>query len=320
MKIDSKIDIQMTQESGQTSQPPWKMINNSYCSLIFPNNTPILLKISQNNINSLNITTEFIDSSNEKNNEKKPIEIAIKKKVSEIFNLDFDLDKFYKFLKNDDKLAPASEFCNGLRLFIAKDPFECIISSISSANNSILRWTKSIDEIAFNWGDIYKFKSGTFFSFPKPEVLKDVFETPEDESKYYEKPINICLNNLKECGVGYRSPYILQTSEKLTNEIAINDFFKMKYDEAYETIIKFKGVGPKVADCILLYGFGFMEAFPTDVWIKRIISHLYFNKKEITAEKVKDFGMEHYGDYAGYTQLYLFHYARKSGLLQKLKK
>ena len=62
------------------------------------------------------------------------------------------------------------------------------------------------------------------------------------------------------------------------------------------------------------------EAFPSDVWIKRIVSHLYFDGEEISAEKTRDFGIEHFGDYAGYAQLYLFHYARKSGLMEKIKK
>jgi N-glycosylase/DNA lyase len=77
-------------------------------------------------------------------------------------------------------------------------------------------------------------------------------------------------------------------------------------------------VGPKVADCILLYGFGMGEAFPVDIWIKRIICELYFNGKDVSVPKIRLFGIEQFGEYAGYVQLYLFHYARKSGLLEKI--
>jgi N-glycosylase/DNA lyase len=131
--------------------------------------------------------------------------------------------------------------------------------------------------------------------------------------------IESCTNNLKSCGVGYRAPYMRRASEIFTDEIDPQDIFSMSYDEAFETILKVPGVGPKVADCILLYGFNFREAFPSDVWIKRIVSHLYFDGKDISVAKVRDFGMDEFGKNAGYVQLYMFHYARKSGLMKKLK-
>ena len=108
-------------------------------------------------------------------------------------------------------------------------------------------------------------------------------------------------------------------SELFTDETDLSEISSMGYDEAFETILKVPGVGPKVADCILLYGFNFKEAFPSDVWIKRIVSYLYFDGKDISVAKVRDFGMEEFGEYAGYVQLYMFHYARKSGLMAKLK-
>jgi N-glycosylase/DNA lyase len=103
------------------------------------------------------------------------------------------------------------------------------------------------------------------------------------------------------------------------NEINLPDFYQIEYDEALQTLLQIPGVGPKVADCILLYGFGRNEAFPVDVWIKRIISHLYFNGKDVPVPKIRLFGMEEFGEYAGYVQLYLFHYARESGLMKTLK-
>ncbi len=110
-----------------------------------------------------------------------------------------------------------------------------------------------------------------------------------------------------------------KASEIFTLEMDLDDISKMSYDEAFDTMLKVPGVGPKVADCILLYGFNFRQAFPTDVWIKRIVSYLYFDGKDINVSKIREFGMEEFGDYAGYVQLYLFHYARMSGLMKKLK-
>lgn len=205
-----------------------------------------------------------------------------------------------------------SKFCNGLRLFQAKDPFECIISSICSANNSIKRWTKSISDMKSKWGRNFN----NYYSFPDTKTLNNIFLDDEEELL----KSGVCKNNnLKACGVGYRAPYMRKASEIFSLEIDLSDISKMSYDEAFETILKVPGVGPKVADCILLYGFGFRQAFPSDVWIKRIVSYLYFDGKDIKVEKVREFGMDEFGDYAGYVQLYMFHYARKSGLIEKLK-
>ena len=355
LKFNSLINLKLTQESGQTSQSPWRhnlvgnmdefneliylkvplIINELSDETINLNELPILLKLSQDksNFNEFSYLYEFpkklgnhqfsqiLDEKNLSNNEIKTIENEIKKELTKIYDLDFDLKKFYDFLSADEKLAPSVDFCKGLRLFIAKDQFECIISSICSANNSIARWTKSIDKIKHNWGEKVEFDDGIFYGFPSPNQFLDFYETPieEAEADGHSYEIDCYTHNLKSCGVGYRAPYMVKASQMLIDEIDINQIGSMDYDEAFDLILKLPGVGAKVADCILLYGFRFEEAFPSDVWIKRIVSHLYFDGEEISADQTRDFGIEHFGDYAGYAQLYLFHYARKSGLMDKIK-
>lgn len=305
MIIDSPTNLDLTISSGQTSQPPWIKVDESYRQAVLVNGKPSIFEVKQS---SENIGFNFSDDVSKKD--------ALNK-IRYIFDLDFDLNKFYKYLADHAELAQMSEFCNGLRLFLAPDPFECIISSISSANNSIKRWTKSIADIKQKWGTNYN----DFYTFPKSNVLSEVFLDSEEEAMLSGvDEISRCENNLKSCGVGYRAPYIRKASEFFTLEMDLSEIYKMDYDEAFETILKVPGVGPKVADCILLYGFNFREAFPSDVWIKRIISHLYFEGKDISVPKVREFGMEEFGKNAGYVQLYLFHYARMSGLMSKLKK
>ena len=277
MMIKAPIDLELTQISGQTSQPPWKEINGSFSDLVFVEDEASVFNVHQNG--------QYIDFNYTGNiGENQAIE-----KVKEIYDLDFDLDKFYRYLSEFDELKDMSKFCNGLRLFQAKDPFECIISSICSANNSIKRWTKSISDIKSKWGRNFN----NYYSFPDTKTLNNIFLDDEEE--------------------------LLKSGVCKNNNLKASDISKMSYDEAFETILKVPGVGPKVADCILLYGFGFKQAFPSDVWIKRIVSYLYFDGKDIKVEKVREFGMDEFGDYAGYVQLYMFHYARKSGLMEKLK-
>jgi N-glycosylase/DNA lyase len=104
------------------------------------------------------------------------------------------------------------------------------------------------------------------------------------------------------------------------NKLILTNIYQKSYEDAFNSLLELPGVGPKVADCILLYGFGYKKAFPVDVWIGRIVSELYFNGKEIKPTKARIFGIEQFGEYAGYVQLYLFHYARKSGLIDSIKR
>ena len=301
MIIKKPINLELTQLSGQTSQPPWKQVDESFREVLMVGGKPVLFDVKQSGKNlDFNFTGDI--SINE----------AISR-LNYIYDLDFDLDKFYKYLSDHEELRQMSEFCQGLRLFLANDPFECIISSICSANNSIKRWTKSVSDMKEKWGNNY---FDDYYTFPDKEIIKDLYEDEDEESLFESKP---CGNNLKSCGVGYRVPYMKKASQMFTLEMDLSQIPEMNYEEAFETILKVPGVGPKVADCILLYGFNFKEAFPSDVWIKRIVSYLYFDGKDISVSKVRDFGMEEFGEYAGYVQLYLFHYARMSGLMNRLK-
>lgn len=252
-----------------------------------------------------------------------PEEIKLKlveNKIRDIFGLNDDLNQLYKFLGDDPQLEPSIEFCRGLRMFKARDPFECLISSITSANNSIIRWNRSIRMISEKWGDKYHFSPGNFYNFPSPQKI---IAAPEHELEEIElcggkKDPEECIHNLKACGVGYRSSYIKKAAQMVIEDIDLNRVAGMDYEEAFQTLLQIPGVGPKVADCILLYGFAMREAFPVDVWISRIITHLYFPGEKTKPEEIRSFGRERFGKYAGYVQLYLFHYARKSGLLDEL--
>lgn len=321
LKISSKdfkgpLNIPLTMESGQTSQPPWLEKDGFFQELIMVKNKPCLLKISSE--------CEDLEGDLEVEVES-PMKIEhkdIKKIIMEIFGLKDNLDKLYQFLRKDPKLEPTIDFCRGLRLFKAQDPFECLISSISSANNSVIRWNRSIRLMKMKWGDEYLFSSGKFYTFPRPQKILQIPEHEIEELELCggEKDLQECINNLQACGVGYRGKYMKKAAQIVSQEINLSDIFKINYDKAFELLLKIPGVGPKVADCVLLYGFGKGQSFPVDVWIKRIIEHLYFSGKELKPQEVRLFGMEQFGDYAGYVQLYLFHYARKSGLLEFISK
>ena len=159
------------------------------------------------------------------------------------------------------------------------------------------------------FGDTILFENQTFFSFPSPAKLA-----------------NATLRDLAKCGLGYRAKYVSQTASKVCDEDSEFDAVKkMSYDEAKASLVEFPGVGPKVADCVLLFGFGRLEAFPVDVWIKRALLRHYsshfpssFVEKLAENDSLSDsaykrlslFGREHFGKYAGYAQEYLYHNER----------
>ncbi len=317
VEYNGQFNLDLTIKSGQTSQPAWLHKDNYFLELVSVEGNQCLIKIRQD-FNDLEAPLEIVSESSEDVEED-----SIRESVMEIFGLNDDLNDLYNFLRKDPKLEPSIDFCKGLRLFKAHNPFECIISSISSANCSIIRWNRSINDIKMKWGEKFKFDSGIFYTFPSPENLRNVPEHDLEEMQRSEEHLSNEFKfekNLKSCGVGYRAKFIIKAAEMIGNQIDINKLTKKSYDAAFDSLLELPGVGPKVADCILLYGFGYKKSFPVDVWIGRIVSELYFKGEEIKPPKARLFGMEKFGNYAGYVQLYMFHYARKSGLLDSLKK
>ncbi|MDD3984659.1 MAG: DNA glycosylase [Methanobacterium sp.] len=312
-----QLNLSLTINSGQTSQPAWLQRNGCFSELVEIDGVYCLINVKQKNYD-LNAPLEITSQSKEKIDEE-----SIRSCIMNIFGLYDDLEDLNKYLNKDPKLSPTIEFCKGLRIFKAHNPFECIISSISSANCSIIRWNKAINDIKRKWGVKYNYGTDMFYTFPSPANLQKVPEHELEEMQQCEDNLPedyIFEKNLKSCGVGYRAKYIIKTSQMVQNNINIQKLYTENYNKAFNTLLQLPGVGPKVADCILLYGFGFQNAFPVDVWIGRIISELYFNGEEIKPNKARLFGMEKFGKYAGYVQLYMFHYARKSGLLDVLKR
>ena len=289
-------DLKLTLNSGQTSQPPWLNYNDSYHEVLSICQIDVLVELKQDNLNDdIYVTTysnEFVDSN------------LVKNKIFYIFDLDYDITQIYDYLERNEELEDVYKFNKGLRLFKAQYPFESIISSICSANNSIKRWTKSIMDIKRDYGRKIIFNDEEYYIFPTEEEFLDI---PEER--------------LKEFGVGYRSSYMLNSTRMILSEDNFHkSIFEQSYEKSFNKILELEGVGPKVADCILLYAYNKHEAYPVDVWINRITTYLYFNNQKVSNKKIMNFAQQRFGKYSGYIQLYLFNYARLSGLMDKLKK
>ncbi len=211
----------------------------------------------------------------------------------------FDFDRNYSEIKksiseNDEILTKAVEYAPGIRI-LNQERFECLISFIISQNNRIPMIKKVIENISRKYGKYIATIEGVeYYAFPTPEELAQADEA-----------------GLMECKTGFRAKYIIDAVSRVLNGEIRLDADGMSTDELRNMLMTIKGVGPKVADCTMMFSFGRCETFPTDVWVKRIMSELYFGGREASVKEIHQKADECFGEYAGYAQQYLFNYARQ---------
>lgn len=217
----------------------------------------------------------------------------------EVFYDYFDLGTDYKQIKEDlsanEVLKKASEYGDGIRI-LNQEMFETVISFIISANNGITRIKNSIRIISQRYGDLIgKYMGREYYAFPKPEILAKV------------DPLE-----LREFArVGFRDVRIVEASRMVADGFL--DYERdqnLSTAELKEKLMQMPGVGPKVADCVLLFTYHRRETFPVDVWIKRVMETLFIGH-EVPKKQVDDYAREYFGDLAGYAQQYLFYYGRE---------
>ncbi|WP_267639786.1 DNA-3-methyladenine glycosylase family protein [Haloarchaeobius amylolyticus] len=217
--------------------------------------------------------------------------------VTHLLRLDDDLDRIIADAPDRDLVHEAYEAHRGLRL-VRDPPFGCLISFICSAQMRVERIHEMVSSLARAYGDEVEFDGRTYHAFPRPEQLAATTE-----------------QDLRDLGLGYRAPYVQRTAEMVASgEAHPADFFDMAYEDARDAMTTFVGVGDKVADCILLFSLGYLEAIPLDTWMQTVVADYYpecdrGNYAETSRALRETFG----GQYAGYVQTYVFHLLRTRG-------
>lgn len=217
----------------------------------------------------------------------------------EYFDMDRDYVKLRKALSQVDQyLFEATNYGKGLRI-LNQDIFEMTMSFIISANNQIPRIKKAVDTMATLLGEpIGEFKGKMRYSFPSPDDVANISE-----------------ENLAALKIGFRAPYILNSSKMIQKEeIKLIDIKFAPYEEAAKELQRLPGVGPKVADCILLFGAKKESAFPVDTWVIKFMNEYYMDAPDKNIKRIKAKGLEVFGEQAGFAQQYLFYYARENKL------
>ncbi len=206
---------------------------------------------------------------------------------SHYLNFSNDYNFIEQKLWQDEKLRPCIEKGRGIRI-LRQDLWETIVSFIISANNNIPRIKKIISALCESYGEKIDFDGKVFYGFPSAETLSIL--TVED------------LAHIK---AGFRDKYIIDAAQRVASgEVDLEQLPKMSNADAKATLMKIKGVGSKVADCVLLFALGRYKTFPQDVWIKRILLEQY----GVDEKDIDSFVEKNFGNFGGVAQQYLYYY------------
>ncbi len=228
--------------------------------------------------------------------------------VRNYFRLNDDLAKISRNIAKDPHIDKALKKFEGLRL-VQQEPWECLIGFICSIYKNIAAIEQMLQRLSEKYGEKRSFDGLKFYLFPTIDRLANSSE-----------------DKLRKCGLGFRAKYVLATARKIYKEnLDLQNLKALTYLQARKKLLECPGVGLKVADCVLLFSLNKMEAFPVDVWVKRVILNHYADKfpsdlvnkmrshNSLTNGeylKIGDFARNYFGAYAGYAQEYLYHFER----------
>lgn len=204
-------------------------------------------------------------------------------------------DVIATFPKGDEALRDAVQTCVGLRL-VRQEPWECLASFILSSTKQIVQIRQIVRTL--------RERHGSPVIVPRGELARFAFPTASQIAALDEA-------DLRACKMGFRAPYLLGASRRVASgEINLAAVGRMELAQAREELMKLDGVGEKIADCVLLFAYGFPTAFPVDVWVRRVLTRFYFRGRTVKPERLRRFIEKHFGPNAGYAQQYLFHHVR----------
>jgi len=207
---------------------------------------------------------------------------SAKDHAKRFFRFDDPIDAITGRWRDDPFLSEAVRRFEGLRL-IKQDPWMCTAGFILSSVSNIPKIESTLEKLMRYSGH----------RFPSPAQVAEFSE-----------------KTLREFGMGFRAKYLRAVAKEITNGFPLQKLQEVAYEDAKAALIKLPGIGEKVADCILLFGLGHLEAFPVDVWMQRIVDTYYLKGRKKTPKYVSAWGRNRFGPDAGYAQQYLYTYGR----------
>ena len=196
-------------------------------------------------------------------------------------------------------MAQSISYGEGIRI-LNQDLWEMIISFIISANNNIPRIKGIIERMSKKYGEEIEFRGKKYYTFPTIEALK-----------------NASKEELRTLGMGFRDKYIYETTKIIAEkQVDLESLKNKETKQAREELLKLNGVGPKVADCILLFStLKRLDVFPIDVWVRRVMNDLYIHNEDetkVSKKQIENLAKEKFGELEGIAQQYLFYWRREN--------
>jgi N-glycosylase/DNA lyase len=207
--------------------------------------------------------------------------------LAHYLQLDLDLASVLATFPDDEPMRAAVNACHGLRL-LRQDSWECLASFILSSTKQIVQIQQIVALLCERFGH------APVFSFPSAQRLAECAEP-----------------DLRACKMGFRAPNLLRSAKMISaGDLDLCRLPSCTVDAARAELLRLPGVGNKIANCVLLFAYGFQQAFPVDVWIMKALRQLYFPRRRVSSRRLERFVATHFGPNAGYAQQYLFHYMR----------
>jgi N-glycosylase/DNA lyase len=215
--------------------------------------------------------------------------------LAHYLQLDVDLSAVLRAFPEDEPMHAAVAACRGLRL-LRQDPWECLACFLLSSTKQIVQIRQIVAALCERYGEPLPAPPGwpPAFTFPSAARLGRATEA-----------------ELRGCKMGFRAPYLLATARLVAGgQFDLARVASLPLDLARTELMQLPGVGRKIADCVLLFAYGFPAAFPVDVWVMKALRQLYFPRRRVPPRRLHHFVAAHFGPQAGYAQQYLFHYMR----------
>jgi len=282
----SDFSIKYTFESAQplTFYADFDPVDNS---IVFPYGNGIVRARFSGNSSSGMLTVENVYG-----------EAKLRKKEFEaLFRINDDMQHIYSRIASDRFMESAINRYRGMRLTL-NDPWVTTLAFLVSQFNNIKRIRRIVKCLMERFGDDITY-NGTIVgkTFPSIDALA-----------------HASVSDISRCGAGFRAEYIKRSADYCLYNINLEKLKGKSYEKIKQSLLELRGVGDKVADCIALMGYGKLEAFPIDTWIKRTVENIYFNKRKKTINEIHKFAEEKWDGLAGYAQQYLYwhgmHYLR----------
>lgn len=218
------------------------------------------------------------------------------REITSRLGLDYDLKTIYGEISTDQFMAKAIAEFYGMRI-TKNEPWETTLCFLVSQFNNIKRIRGIMARLSSRFGDTREVEGRRVYGIPSPDALADA-----------------TLHELRLCGTGFRDKYIRSVARAFALNGSFQELYSMPYEEAKRSLCAIDGIGDKVADCILLFGYGRVEAFPIDLWVKRVVENVYFGGKKQQIRMIHNFAENRWGAVRGYAQQYVFWHGRNMGI------